>query len=350
MTSDKLKEYIYENNKIEYILENLGCHNIKFNELKGYYSATQPDGDNLQGVNIKNNKYLSYRSFSRGITYDDNKDLISLVMDIKGFVFTEAMNYIHNLLGLEYDGQAVAKSSKKAAEALKIFKKIKDRRKHSLMINVDDVQYLDEKLLNDYVPLLHIDWYREGIMPWTRKVFDIEYSYQNKRIVIPHKHWKTGELLGFNMRTTVEGYEEFGIKKYFLTSGYNKSLNLYGLYENKEEIEKKGYCTIVEAEKSVLKRHSLGDGTCVALSGKTISPEQVRIINSLKINEVVLCLDNDVDMADVKWIAKKFENTKKVSIIKDRWDILKEKDSPCDASNKDYKFLFENRIVYPRNN
>ena len=87
MTISELKEYIYENKRIEYILEEIGCSNIKFNKQKDYYSASQPDGDNPQGVNIKNNKYLSYRSFSRGIDYEDSQDLISLIESVKNISF-----------------------------------------------------------------------------------------------------------------------------------------------------------------------------------------------------------------------------------------------------------------------
>ena len=83
MTINELKEYIYNENKIEYILKQLNCHNIKFNQKHENYSASFPDGDNPQGINIRNNKYLNYRSFSRGIDYEDNQDLISLVETTK---------------------------------------------------------------------------------------------------------------------------------------------------------------------------------------------------------------------------------------------------------------------------
>jgi DNA primase len=236
-------------------------------------------------------------------------------------------------------------NQKKKIDPLYIFKKV--LRCTRGIVNTDDIHILDDKLMNDYVPMLHIDWVKEGITERTRKKFGIAYSYRYKRVVIPHKYWMTGELVGFNMRTTIENFEEFGIKKYYLTNGYNKMSNIYGYWENKEEIEKKGYCVLVESEKSVLKRHSLGDGTCLALSGKNLSVNQVRIIcSSLNINEIVICMDNDVPTEQVKWMCEQFKNIKKVSYIKDSWGILEEKDSPCDARNKDYQFLFDNRIVY----
>ena len=97
-----------------------------------------------------------------------------------------------------------------------------------------------------------------------------------------------------------------------------------------------------------MKRDSLGDGTVVALSGKSISDEQVRILIGLNV-EIVIALDNDVDINETRFICEKFKNIRKVSYITDFMGILDEKDSPCDARNKDYQFLFDNRIAYDKN-
>lgn len=346
MTISELKKYIYNEHKIEYVLEQIGCHNIRYNDQKEYWSAAQPDGDNPQGVNIRNNEHLNYRSFSRGVDYEDGKDLISLVETTKKLSFVDALKYLHKILDLPFEFKKKEEKPKNKFDPLFIFKKtLRSNRK---VVNVDDIHVLDDKLIDDYVPMLHIDWLREGVTERARKKFNIAYSYKYKRIVIPHYYWMTNELIAFNMRTTVANYEEFGVKKYYLSNGYNKSLNLYGYCQNKDEIERKGYCTIVESEKSVLKRFSLGDGTCLALSGKSLSTEQIRIINSLKIKELVICLDNDVNIDEVRWIAEQFKHRIKVSYIKDFMGILGEKDSPCDARNKDYQFLFDNRIVYDK--
>lgn len=347
MTISELKEYIYNENKIEYILEQLGCHEIKYNEQRQVWSAAHPDGDNPQGINIRNNEHLNYRSFSRVVDYEDGKDLISLVEITNKLSFVESLKYLHRILDLPFEFKKKEEKHKKKFDPLNVFKKV--LRNNRRVINVDDIHALDDKLLDDYVPMLHIDWVREGITERARKKFNIAYSYKHKRVVIPHYYWMTNELIAFNMRTTVPNYEEFGIKKYYLSNGYNKSLNLYGYCQNKDEIESKGYCTLVEGEKSVLKRFSLGDGTCLALSGKSLSTEQIRIINSLNIKELVICLDNDVSIDEIRWIAEQFKHRIKVSYIKDFIGILGQKDSPCDARNKDYQFLFESRVIYDRN-
>ena len=83
-------------------------------------------------------------------------------------------------------------------------------------------------------------------------------------------------------------------------------LNLYGLYENYDSIQKAGYVVVAESEKSVLKRDSFGDGTVVALSGKSISDEQVRILMGLNV-EIIIGLDKDVDVNEIRFMCEKFQ-------------------------------------------
>lgn len=337
-----LKKYIYENNKIEYILKEIGCKHIQYHPNKEYYSCSNYNGDNQSAINIKNNEYLNVINWTREKEFRDNSDIITLVQYNKNISFIEAVKYIHEILDIPFELKRKEKPQKKF-DPLWIFKKIANHNK--TMINVEDIHILDDKLLDDYIPMLHIDWYREGIMPWTRDKFKLAYSYRHKRVIIPLRYWLTGELLGFNQRTTVENFNELGIKKYFITPTYPKALNLYGLYENYDAIQKAGYVVVYEAEKSVLKRDSLNDSTGVALSGHSMTTEQARILWGLNV-EVVIAMDKDIREEEVWHLCEKFWRGRKVSYIKDNEDILSAKDSPADACNKDFQYLFDNRIVY----
>lgn len=346
MTSQDLKEYIYKNNKIEFILENLGCHSIEFHPDKDYYTATQPDGDNKMGVVIRNNTYLNYYSYSRNINIDEGKDLFYLIQTVKKSTFKDVMNYIHNLLGLKYTfKKEEPKKKENKHDVLAILKKGAGQNR-SINVLDFDYKFLNDNILEDFEPIIHIDLFREGIMPWTVKKFGLCYSYKYKRTIFPHRYWSTGELLGYNARTSIENCEEFGISKYFITPGMPKSINLYGLYENYSDIEKAGYITVFEAEKSVLKRDSLNDPTGVALAGHSISDEQVGIILGLNVHEVVIALDKDIPVEEVWCMCEKFYHSRKVSYIWDKHDLLESKDSPADSKNKIYEFLFKHRITY----
>ena len=334
MNAESLKKYIYDNEKIEFILQALDCHNIQYHSNNNYYSAAFPDGDNPKGIIVNNTEYLNFHSFSREIS-NEHKDLITLVEYIKKIPFIDSIKYLHNLLGLEFN-----------VNPLWVFERLINNTQY---YDCNEIQYLNESLLDDYIPMLYIGWFREGIMSWSAKKFNIAYSYKNKRIIIPHRSWNNGRLVGVNARTTVVNADELGIKKYWLTPSYKKSLNVYGLWENKLSIEKHKRVIIFESEKSVLKRDSLCDSNCVAISGKNISSEQVAIILSLKVDEIIIALDKDVSVEEIRYMCAKFYRHRKVSYIYDKWNILNKKDSPADTTNKNYQFLFDNRIIFDNN-
>lgn len=341
MDTISLKKYIFENNKIEYILNEIGCRHIQYHPNKEFYSCSNYNGDNQGAVNVKNNEYLGVINWTREKEFGDNSDIITLVQYNKSMSFVEAIKYLHKILDLPFEFKKSAQPEKKF-DPLAIFKRVASKRR---IVNVDDIQALEDELLNDFIPMLHIDWYREGIMPWARDKFNLAYSYKRKRIVIPIYHWLTKELVGFNMRTTVPNHEEFGIPKYWITPTYQKSTNLYGLAENYDSITSKKIVTVFESEKSTLKRFSLTDDTCVSLQGKSMSEEQARILIGLNA-EIVIALDKDVDINEVRFMCEKFYHIRPVSYIYDKWDLLDKKDSPADKGNKIYRFLFKHRVKY----
>ena len=346
MTVLELKKYIFHEGKIEFILNEIGCGHIVYHPTKEYYSCSNCNGDNKTAINISNNEYLNCRNYTREKEFDEKSDLLTLVqynksLNNKNFSFFDTVKYLHKLLGLPLTFKK-QEEKKEVVDPLYIFKKVKAKRKRQ---NVLDFQILDESELQDFVPYVHIDFFKEGIMPWTVKKFGLAYSYRFKRNVIPLRYWLTGELLGFNMRTSVENYELFDIKKYFITPGYPKQMNLFGLWENKQFIQEKGYVVVYEAEKSVLKRDSLNDSTGVAVSGHEISDEQVKILIGLNC-EIIIAFDKDIDIDHIRHCCEKFYGIRKVSYIWDKYDLLGEKDSPADAQNKIFEFLMQYRVTY----
>lgn len=350
MTVLELKEYIFKEGKIEFILNEIGCGHILYHPIKEYYSCSNCDGDNRTAINIKNNKYLSCKNYTRENYFQDNADLLTLVqynksLSIKNFSFYDTIKYLHKILGLPLTFKEETKK-KEVVDPLYIFKKVKLAKKKQ---NVLEFNVLNESELHDFVPHIHINLFREGIIGKTIDKFGLAYSYRRKRTIFPIRHWMTGELLGYNARTSVENYELFDIPKYFITPGYQKQNNLYGLYENRQDIEKVGYITIFESEKSVCKRDSRNDSSAVALQGHVLSDEQVRIITGLNVKEVVIAMDKDVTLEEVWYMCEKFYGIRKVSYIYDKYNLLDKKDSPADAENKIYEFLFNFRKTYDEN-
>lgn len=341
MTTRELKEYIYKENKIEQILNEIGCHSIKYHTDKEYYSCGNADGDNKMSINIKNNKYLSCKNYTREKYFDDKSDLITLVQFNKNIKFREAMKYLHNLLGLKFTYKKEDKK-KEFTDPLQIFKKVKCYKKK---VNTLEFNILDEDVLNDFLPYIHISWFREGIMGWTVKKFGLGYSYKWKRIIIPLRYWLTGELLGTNARTTVENYDILDIDKFYLTPNYQKRNNIFGLWEHMDDILKLGYCVVYESEKSTLKRDSLMDYSGVSISGHSMSDEQVRILIGLNV-DIIISMDKDVSIEEVRHMCSKFYGIRNVFYTYDRYDLIGEKDSIADAKNKIFEYLIKYKVKY----
>ena len=82
------------------------------------------------------------------------------------------------------------------------------------------------------------------------------------------------------------------------------------------------------------------------MQGHSISDEQVRIIIGIDVREIVIAMDKDIDIEEIWHMCEKFYGIRKVSYIYDKYDLLNKKDSPADADNKIYNFLFQYRNVY----
>ncbi len=341
MTITDLKGYIIENDKIPTILEGIKCGHIKYHSNKEYYSCSNYNGDNETAIQVFVNKHISVKNYTRNIEeIDSYPDIITLIKYNLNIDFVSAIKWLHKILELKFELQ-YKKEEKPKFNPLAIFEKVKKRNK----INIEELVVLEETSLYQSVPLLHIKWLREGIVPKVAQKFGIGFNYHTNRITIPFRYWLDGSLLGINARTMVDNYEDFGIKKYLITQSYKKNLNLYGLWENQKDIIKQGCVVVYESEKSVLKRCSLLDNTGVALSGHEISEEQVKILIGLNV-EIIIALDKDVSQNEIRHICEKFYHIRSVSYIYDKWNLLKEKESPADKEDKIFNFLKKFKIQY----
>lgn len=339
---NKLKEYIIDKDKIEFILESIGCHDIK--EYTKEYRSGLPEHKNKTAVAI-NKETLSAKIFQS----DSNiirGDIITLIMHVKNLSFPQANKYLHDILGLKYENRFKKKNDKKTSNPLDIFTKIKKRR----TVNVYDFDIYGEEILDDFIPNPHISLIRDdGIMIWTCNDFNIGYSPKHKRICFPERYWSGDKntYIGVMGRTVIKEFEILGISKYMPIDGlgFPKSMNLYGLQENYKYIQEAGYVTVCEGQKSVLRRHSRNDKTCVAIGSHDVSDEQCRILISLNV-DIVICFDKDISLQHIRYTCNKFYQTRNVYYIYDKWDILNKKDSPCDAEDKIYKIMFKYRNKY----
>jgi len=341
MNASDLKQYIYENDKVEYVLESIGCIHITSKPKE--YRCGLPEDYNFTRVSVKRTEKLSvtvYKSTEAVL----RGDIVTLAMDVKQLKFTSAVKLLHEILNIPYSYIDDKKQETKQTP-LDIFKKAKGKTRQKF--NIADLDVYDESVLGEYIPNLTLEWIREGIVSKTAREFGIMYDYISRRIVIPHySYLEPDKIVGIIGRTTVPNFELFGIPKYFPLKPYAKGLNVYGLSHNYDGIIKAGYVTVGEGEKFVLKRHSRLDRTCVSIGSHDMTPEQARILMGLDIHEIVIAMDKGIPEHHVWMMCEQFYGIKKVSYIWDEYDILADKESPSDKQDKIYKWLFNHRVTY----
>ena len=359
MTISELKQYIYQQDKISFVLEQLGCTKIKYNPIKQYFTCCNADnGDNPNAVIVYQNERLNVTNYTRDLKkYDAFPDIITLVKYYRKQDFRSAIKWLHEILNLKYcsNTQFIETDN----DPLKIFKSI-HRYKH----NSIEYKILNENLLLDFYPYIHKDFAAEGIFKSTIQKFQLGYSYEARGTIIPIRYWLDGSLIGIIRRTAVENYKILDIPKYFPIKPYLKTRNIYGLWENYNSIQNAGYCVVFEGQKSVLKMDSIGfkkdinnqyemsgdqyikDYTSVAVCGHDISEEQVRILSGLNLKEIIIAFDKDIPQEQVRAQCEKFYGIRNVSYIYDTEDLLESHDAPIDRGNDVYWHLFHRRIQY----
>lgn len=346
----ELKKYIYENNEIKTVLEDIGCS--KIHSYSKEYRFSTPLHKKANSTAIKKNEYLkviTYAEDNKDVSSKKNKkagDIFTLIMDIKGISFNKSIRYIHKLLGLKYTGIKIKDNSEnnKKIDILKIFKNVCKSENNDYF---EPIKVIEEDITQEYIRCPYIGWVREGILPNTQYKFGIGYSSKTNRIVIPHRYWcgADNEYVGLIGRTLLKNYDMFDIPKYFPLHKYSKSQNLYGLQENYSYIQKAGYVTVFEAEKSTLKRDSKKDNTAVSLLCHDVSLEQAKILISLDV-DIIIALDKDVDINSIRKACEMFYGIRTVYYIYDEYGLLKPKESPADAHEKIYKVLFNRKRLY----
>lgn len=342
MTSKELKEYIYENGKIQDVLEGIGMHSIVVRE--SYITCGYPDGDNSRACTIKNNQYLSIRSYTREIEsagglYPDIIDLVKFVLDSKNSY--DAMKEIMRICGLA--GNTISKAEK-VKDGTELFRRIK-KKNSNLHNNMYDRSILENYDSTPHIDLLKKDW----IAPQYAEMYDIKFDPESNRIIFPHFKWDDhNTILALVGRTVNPAFKELKIPKYMtiVGVGYKKENNIYGLSLNMERIKEQKKVIVFEAEKSVIKAHQCGLGIGVSVGCHDISMQQIKILLSLGVEEIIIAFDKDVKLDHLKKYHDLLSSYVKVTFIYDAYDVLSDKESPVDKGYKIFNVLYSNRKKY----
>ena len=107
------------------------------------------------------------------------------------------------------------------------------------------------------------------------------------RVIFPIRSM-SGRVQGFGARILSQNSKTAKYLNSPESDIYNKSKALYGIFESKQSIAKKDLCFLVEGYTDVIQMHQSGITNVVSSSGTALSVDQIRMINRLTSNVVVL--------------------------------------------------------------
>lgn len=353
----EVKQYIYENNKIELVLQELGMHHIKWHDNSSYITCGMPDGDNPQSTTIYNNPFLNVVAYTRDIVDAYGvSDIISLICFIKKLYFTNAVAWLCNLVGLDYYYKPQIQD-----KLLEQFKNMCSIKKHGVEEELP-LQPLDEIVLREFKSrFTHEEFVKDNISPETQREFEIGFSlrtdyygFPRHRITIPIRD-EQGTLVGVKGRLPKNVYywskcvdeeREKEEPKYIYLYPCAKAKILYGLYKTQPYIKEQDEVIVCEAEKGVMQLWTYGVKNSVAIGGHEISNSQREKIVRLGVT-VTIAFDKDVTLDVINKECKMLAPLcKKIYYIYDKNNILEEKESPMDNPKKWKKLYTENKYLY----
>lgn len=298
--------------------------------------------------------------YTRGLSYD----VFELVKRAKGFdEFSEAFRYVCDFFSLREDGFEEEKPP--LIDDWDIFQKIEDYSKPK-EDKKEENPPIQENLLDYWEPLAApTEWFPDHITPRAMYRFGIRVDAALSKIIIPHRNID-GKLIGirgrsFNEIEVASGMKYAPVQLEGRWLNHKLGLNLYGLYENAENIRRIKKAAIFEAEKSVLQCESYygpESNFALATCGSNLSQEQMDLLLDLGVEEVILCYDKEWTdgVGQPEYMAYREKLRQHVQylsqycityIVMDKEGLLKYKDSPSDEGQDVLEALLQSKEYVP---
>jgi DNA primase len=347
-----IKKRILRENRIEQILEAMGCEYI--NERGNRVEAQLPaqfQSDNKRSLQIKLNENLTTSIRSRPDFKtprgDDIFTAVSYILHNKRGAeeyrkdLPQAKKFVCDTLGWkEYLKGGKGRLAKKDHTApLKAIIQGKKRRREIIPNPT-----LDESILNQFYvhnkPTPFAGWISEGISYDTQAMYGVGFCLESKRIIIPMRN-RFGKLIGVKGRIIDTELDD---RKYLYLYRFNNSQEIFNFHHAHPHILMTKRVYIYEAEKSCLKAHSNGIFNTVALGSSEVTDIQAEIIKQIGLDiEIVLCYDKGITIDDIKANAQQFKG-RQVYAMFDTDDLLEDKDAPIDCGLDVWNQLVEEYI------
>ena len=335
MDAQVIKDYIFSNEKVETVLEELGMHHIQWHNGKSYITCGMPDGDNPSSTVVYcDSNFLQVKAYTRDIVDPYGiSDIISLVSFVNKMIFSQSINWLCELFGLDYYSNESLNDF--AIDYMKFLNKMGSDKS----ITEIPLKPIPEDCLNAYLPYDNTIFLNDNISHEAQAEFEIGFDLFSDRITIPIRD-EMGRLVGVKGRLAWIEPDSYN-PKYIYLRQCAKSRICYGLYKTLPYIKEKNTIIVCESEKGVMQLWSYGYRNCIGVGGHSISQQQQELIVQSGAATVIIAFDKDVDEDTVRKEAEKLSLYTKVEYILDFGNILDEKESPMDNPNK-WIELYEN--------
>lgn len=275
--------------------------------------------------------------------------LYDLISQVKCCEFSEAFKYVADIKGIDLH--------KKRSIGLKIhtdntdLEILKKHTFHNTKKEIKQLPSFNENVLSIFDNYYPDEWEKEGIHEDIADYFDIKFYFNQFKCIIPHRDIY-GSLVGIRGRNFFQREIEQG-KKYIpvtiqgLTYRYPTAMNLYGIYQNQNNIRKTRKVILFESEKSVLKYGSIygqNNNISLATMSMNFTLQQRDLILYLGVDEVILAWDKQYRL---EYLKPEYKNTKEykefVQYIKKIKKVVSLLINYCNVS---VIFCWDDRIDY----
>ncbi|MGE7840633.1 DNA primase [Lysinibacillus sp. NPDC093712] len=344
----QIEAKIFNEDRIEELLEQLGCWDILTEQYGILYVAGLPEGDNSRSVQIKNTESLLVNIRSKGIT-GSIFDLVSYIIfgseteqEIRD-TLSKSKFWICNKLNYPEFIDEFYRVTSDIEVPIKNYndwlKKASTKVNKSNTLNV----VLSDNYITEYEVIPYYGWYKDGLSISTQKYFQIGIDVNTERITFP-VHNKNGELIGVKGRYCGKNKEIEDKYKYLYLKPCNKSIELFNLHRALPHIRRLKEVIIVEGGKTTMFLTQWKYPNTVSIEGDSLSPIQIKLLKELGLDvKYIFAYDKDKDANYVKKEASKLTGRMKYGII-DIENNLEHKDSPTDKGREVWDSLYKNNI------
>ncbi|WP_144509868.1 hypothetical protein [Bacillus sp. FJAT-22090] len=330
-------EHIHYNVNRDELITNTICHNHSGGSHKLYY---------------KPSKY-SFHCFTECGCSFNIYNLVEKVFNLRGkeIRFPQIIEFVASKTGKSKNifGQGfLIPDEPKRNEELDWMNKLSKRKK----VELSEPTFHSDKILEVFSKRHHESFYNDGISLEVLNAYEVKFYDKENAVIVPHRFHSNGKIVGIKMRNLdawkiENGYKYIPVKVQDTLYNHPSYSNLYGLYQNKENIKRMKKVAIFESEKSVMQCATMfghENNFTTALSGKNISQNQIDMLLELDIDEVIICMDKMYEdpksdealryAAKILEMGRRFSKYVRVFTTWDLHGLIGYKESPSDRGKE----------------